>query len=76
MSTREAANVFALGKDVALHSPFDLFFCSTSPEIQLGIEGVQFEEVAMGFAGGRTRPAVTETAKIVQALLRAAEDEL
>lgn len=69
-STREAADVFALGQDVALHGPFDVFFCSAGHKIQLGIKGVELEEVAMGFAGRRTGPAITDFPEVIAALAR------
>jgi len=68
LSTREAADVFALGQYVALHGPFDVFFCSAGHKIQLGIKGVELEEVAMGFAGRRTGPAITDFPKVIAAL--------
>lgn len=68
--TREAANVFAPGQDVALHGPFDVFFCSAGHKIQLGIKGVELEEVAMGFAGRGTGPAITDFPKVIAALAR------
>ena len=70
MSTREAADVFALGQDVALHGPFDLFFCSAGSKIQLGIKGVELEKITMRFAGWRTGPAITNFPKVIAALAR------
>ena len=70
LSTREAADVFVLGQDVALHGPCDVFFCSAGHKLQLGIKSVELEEVAMGFAGRRTGPAITDFPKIIAALAR------
>jgi hypothetical protein len=64
-STGVAAHVFALGKDVILHGPFDLFLGVAWLEIQLGIEGVEFEEVAMRLAQRRTGPSITNFSNLV-----------
>jgi hypothetical protein len=50
---------------VALHGQFDLFL-STGHEIQLGIEGVKFEEVATGFPGWRAGSAVTDFSRVLR----------
>ena len=55
---------------MALHGPFDVFFCRAGHKIQLGIKGVKLEEVAMGFAGRRTGPAITDFPKVIAALPR------
>ena len=39
-------------------------------KIQLGIKGVELEEIAMGFAGRRTGPAITDFPKVIAALAR------
>jgi hypothetical protein len=42
-----AAHGFAAGKNVALHGALNIFFCGTRLEIQLGIERVELEVIAM-----------------------------
>src|SRR5208283_2156916 len=55
---------------MALHGVFHVFFCSAGHKIQLGIKGVELEEVAMGFAWRRTGPAITDFPKVIVALAR------
>src|SRR6266481_3861350 len=66
-STGVAPHVFSLGQDVALHGPFDLFLRGARLEIQLGIEGVEFEEVAMRLPRRRTRPPISNFFKVIPA---------
>src|SRR6266850_4520778 len=71
-SATVSANEFCLRQDVPLHSAFDLGLRRTGLEIQLGIERVQFEEIAVRLTRRRTRPAVSDLSEIVSALPRAA----
>jgi hypothetical protein len=48
------------GPGCGLVWPVRPFFCSGGHKIQLGIKGVELEEIAMGFAGRRTGPAITD----------------
>ena len=55
---------------MALHGPFDLSFCNAGSKIQLGINGVEFEKIAMRFAGWRAGPAITNFPRVIAALAR------
>ena len=63
-----ATHVCTTGPDVASHGALEVFFGSAGLEIQLAVEGVEFEEVAMELAAGRARASVTDFVEIVGAL--------
>lgn len=63
-----AAHVFTAGHNVAVHSALEIFFGAAGLEIQLGVQGVEFEEVAMELAARRTRTSITNFVEVVGAL--------
>jgi hypothetical protein len=64
-----AAHGFAAGENVALHGALNIFFCGTRLEIQLGVERIKLEVVAMS-ACGRAGPAITDFIEVIFALAR------
>jgi hypothetical protein len=61
-----------LGEDVRLYGAFQVSLCGAGFQIQLRIERIQLEKIAVRLAGRRTRPAISDLAEIVPALPRAA----
>jgi hypothetical protein len=47
-----AADVVAVGEDVALHGALDVFFAGAWLQIQFGVQRVELEEIAVDFACG------------------------
>src|SRR5208337_487481 len=71
-----AAHPFALRQNVALHGSFDILFGGTRLEIQLRVQGVELEEIAVGLAWRRARPAITDFPKIIAAVSRTVRELL
>src|SRR5690242_20474956 len=67
-STGELAHEFGLRDHVAAHSRFQVLPGCARRQVERGIQGVEFEEIAMRFAGRRAGAAITDTAKIIAAL--------
>src|SRR6266487_1901998 len=67
-SAAVTADKLGLPEDVALHGSFDLGFGGSRFQIQLRIEGVEFEEIAMRLARRWAWTAVSDFAEIVAAL--------
>ena len=51
-----------------LHGALKIFFRGAGFESELRVEGVEFEEIAMRFAGRRARAAIADFAEVVAAL--------
>src|SRR6266705_3743635 len=67
-SATVAADQLGVCEDVALHGAFDVGFGGPGFQIQLRIEGVEFEEITMRLARRRAWTAVADFAEIVAAL--------
>src|ERR1017187_5518120 len=65
-----------LRQEVAFHRGFNVFLRRAGLEVEHRVEGVELKKEAMGFAGWRTRPAITQAWPTVQSLLRIAGNEL
>src|SRR5437773_340981 len=67
-----AADDLGLRQDVALHGALDVVLCCSGGQIELGVEGIELEEIAVRLSGGRARPAVADLREVVSALRAAA----
>src|SRR5579872_4704417 len=64
-----SADQFGMGYDVAFHRVFQVLARGAGFQVQLGIQGIEFEEITMRASGRRTRAAVPAAAKTVATLL-------
>src|SRR6266704_1721351 len=67
-STAVAAHQFRLPQDMALHVAFNFSFRGPRFQIQLCIERVELEEIAVRTPRRRARPSVADLAEVVAAL--------
>src|SRR5271165_1371407 len=67
----ERTHMFRFSQDVAFHRSVKLRAGGSGREVELHIEGIQAEEIAMRLARRRTRPVVANLSEVVAALPRA-----
>src|SRR5579872_3426415 len=60
---------FGMGYDMAFHRALQIVACGAGFQVQIGIQGIEFEEITMRASGRRTRAAVPAAAKTVATLL-------
>src|SRR5205823_5186140 len=73
--SRVAAHELALGEGVGVHRLEELVFGRAGGQIQVCVEGVEFEEVAV-CAGGRAGAAVSSLLGVVGSLARAVAERV
>ena len=62
---------FDVRQDVPFHGPLEFALGDSGFEIRFGLQGIEFEEVAVDRALGRTWPVVTYLSEIIAPLTRA-----